>query len=145
LRAPRAWDARAINESVVTSQRRRAVSWEYRLSPDADSIGKARRHVRYALEPYADAETLDNLELVVSELVTNAVRHGPGDVITLRLVTDSDGAIAGDVADGGRGQVAIREREPYTEGGLGLPIVDALTSEWGVHPGSTHVWFRFSA
>ena len=33
--------------------------------------------------------------------------------------------------------------DPNEPGGLGLPLVDYLTSNWGVYPGSTHVWFRF--
>src|SRR4051794_29141651 len=122
------------------------VSWEYRLLSCADSIGEARRHVRTALDPHTDEETLDNLELVVSELVTNAVRHGPGKPITLRLVAEVGGAISGAVEDRGRGVVAIRdEGDIRAEGGLGLVVVDRLTSEWGVHPDSTHVWFRFDA
>jgi anti-sigma regulatory factor (Ser/Thr protein kinase) len=145
LQAVREWDAPVINESVVICARRKAVSWEYRLAPNAESVGQARQHTRYALEPYADAETLDNIELVVSELVTNAVRHGPGEVITLRMVTGPDGCISGEVVDQGHGVVAIREQGLDTAGGLGLPIVDALASEWGVYPGSTHVWFRFDA
>jgi anti-sigma regulatory factor (Ser/Thr protein kinase) len=107
-------------------------------------VADARWHVRYALEPQTDPGTLADVELVVSELVTNAVRHGPGAVITLRLVTEPDGAISGEVVDQGDGVVAIRSHEAgQTEGGMGLPIIDALTDAWGVYPGSTHVWFRF--
>jgi hypothetical protein len=42
--------------------------------------------------------------------------------------------------------VAIREPDLQTgAGGLGLSLVEFLTSAWGVHPDSTHVWFRFDA
>ena len=120
------------------------ITWEYRLLPHAASVSDARWHVRYALESQTDPDTLGDIELVVSELVTNAVRHGPGAVITLRLVTEADGAVSGEVVDQGDGVVSIRKQElGQTEGGLGLPIVDTLTSSWGVYPGSTHVWFRF--
>jgi anti-sigma regulatory factor (Ser/Thr protein kinase) len=146
LRRSPEWNAPFVAaRDVAISPRRRAVSWEYRLASNVDSIRHARRHARYALEPYAEAETLDRIELVVSELVTNAVRHGPGELITLRLVTGPDGDIAGEVVDQGDGVVAIREQELGAVGGLGLPIVDALTDSWGVYPGSTHVWFRFDA
>jgi anti-sigma regulatory factor (Ser/Thr protein kinase) len=135
-----------FREHVAISPRQRRVTWEYRLAPRAESIGDARRHARYALESYTDVETLGDVELVVSELVTNAVRHGPGEVITVRLVTDPDGAISGEVEDQGDGVVAIHEQTlEGGVGGLGLPLVDALTSTWGVYPGSTHVWFRFEA
>jgi anti-sigma regulatory factor (Ser/Thr protein kinase) len=124
----------------------RTVTWEYRLSPHLDSIAKARRHVRHALDPHTGEDTLSCVELVVSELVTNSVCHGPGAPITLRLVSEADGGIAGEVEDHGDGMVAIRELDLETgTGGLGLPVVDRLTSAWGVHPDSTHVWFRFDA
>lgn len=122
------------------------IIWEYKLLPHAASVADARWHVRYALESQTDPETLSDIELVVSELVTNAVRHGPGAVITLRLVIEANGAVSGEVVDEGDGVIAIRRHElGEAEGGLGLPIVDTLTSSWGVRPGSTHVWFRFEA
>ena len=102
--------------------------------------------MRSALDPHTDVETLSCVELVVSELVTNSVRHGPGAPITLRLVSEPDGRIGGEVEDHGDGVVAIREPDFETgTGGLGLGVVDLLTSAWGVHPDSTHVWFRFDA
>jgi two-component sensor histidine kinase len=141
LRTSQWWNAcRVTRGTVPISARRKTVTWEYRLSPHARSVGEARRHVRYALGPYGDPETLDRIQLVVSELVTNAVKHGPGKPITLRLVSEPDGGIWGEVVDHGNGAVAIREQEI---GGLGLPIVDALTTAWGVCAGSTRVWFRF--
>jgi anti-sigma regulatory factor (Ser/Thr protein kinase) len=104
----------------------------------------ARRHVRETLDGRADAKTVSQVELVVSELVTNAVRHGPNDKpVTFRLAIE-DGVIAGEVEDQGDGAIEIRRSDPGTVvGGLGLPIVDTLTSDWGVYPGSTHVWFKF--
>jgi len=120
--------------------------WEYTLSSRADSVPEARALVRDALAPFADPETLGDIELVVSELVTNSVVHGPGIPITLRLVTTDNGDIAGEVVDRGRGLVAIREHDPEkTVGGLGLPLVESLASEWGVYAETTHVWFRFAA
>lgn len=120
--------------------------WEYTLSSQADSVTEARALVRDALAPFADPDTIGEIELVVSELVTNSVVHGPGEPITLRLVTTADGDIAGEVEDRGNGLVAIRDHDPEkTIGGWGLPLVDSLASEWGVHPDTTHVWFRFAA
>ena len=133
-----------FRETATLVPRQHRISWEYRLASQADSIANARQHVRYALKSHTDPDTLERIELVVSELVTNAVRHGPGGVITLRLVKTPDDGIWGEVVDQGDGVVAIRDRDLDTVGGLGLPIVDALTSEWGVTPGSTHVWFRFT-
>ena len=120
------------------------MTWEFRLTPDPDSVSEARAHVRETLFAHTDTDTLMSAELVVSELVTNSIRYGPGEPIVLRLAVDADGDVAGEVEDQGHGTVAIREQNLETAiGGMGLPIVDALTSAWGVYPGSTQVWFRF--
>jgi len=133
LRAVVPWDAGAM------------FTEEYRLIPHADSVADARWHVRKALGSQTDPGTLGDVELVVSELVTNALRHGPGKLITLRLAA-GDGSICGEVVDNGQGVVAMSDegRGP-ADGGMGLRIVDELTSEWGVRPGPTQVWFRFDA
>lgn len=147
VRATRRCDARlVITEHVAIRTRQRAVSWEYLLPPHPSSIAEARRHVRYALDEHATPDTVDRVELVVSELVTNAVRHGPGELISLRLVVEPDGGVRGEVVDQGDGHVAIRDQDvDGREGGRGLLIVDRLTTGWGVSPGSTHVWFELNA
>jgi anti-sigma regulatory factor (Ser/Thr protein kinase) len=117
--------------------------WEFEFVPEPDSVAEAREHVRESLCNITDADTLESVELVVSELVTNAVRHGPGEPITLRLAADGSGGVAGEIEDHGDGVIAIRKQDVGTAvGGLGLRLVDELTSAWGVNPGSTHVWFR---
>jgi anti-sigma regulatory factor (Ser/Thr protein kinase) len=118
---------------------------QFELAADVDAIGEARAHVRESLTSVLDADTLACAELVVSELVTNAIRYGPGKPIYLRLTTDEASArVVGEVQDQGDGVVAIRQQDvDPPAGGLGLTIVEQLTSAWGVYPGSTHVWFRF--
>jgi anti-sigma regulatory factor (Ser/Thr protein kinase) len=119
------------------------VTCEYTLSPIADSIAEARQYVREALGADADPDTLGVAELVVSELITNSVIHGPEAPITLRLSVDGKGGVTGEVADHGGGATAIRMRDDSpTVGGLGLIVVDRLASAWGVHPDGAHVWFR---
>ena len=115
---------------------------KYMLPPDVDSIGAARRHVREMLGPRTDADTLSRAELIVSELITNSVRHGPPQPITLRLSVNEDGGVGGEIADQGNAVVAIREQRRGGVGGLGLVVVDQVSSAWGVHSGSTQVWFR---
>jgi anti-sigma regulatory factor (Ser/Thr protein kinase) len=122
------------------------LTWEYIFESDLDSIAQARGHVREALVEHTDEATLGHVELVVSELVTNSVRHGPGRPITLKLAASEAGDIAGEVHDDGEGVVALRSADDMPAvGGLGLLLVDSLASDWGVHPGSTNVWFRFEA
>ncbi len=79
---------------------------------------------------------------VVTELVNNSVKHGPGKPITLTVSQGTD-SIRGEVADQGNPAVAIPQIKKATESDRsGLALVDKLTSEWAVYEGSTHVWFE---
>lgn len=91
-----------------------------------------------------DAEK--TLELLISELVSNAVRHGgasDGELIELELRA-IEGGVEVAVSDPGPG-FSFHERErPIDEpGGWGLVLVDQMTERWGVvHDGRTRVWFE---
>ena len=84
-----------------------------------------------------------DLALVVTELVTNAVGHGRGATsLSLRIRGDR---LYGEVVDEGGGfERELRERGPDDLGGRGLLIVDALCSRWGIHGGTTHIWFELA-
>jgi len=71
-----------------------------------------------------------DVELVVSELVTNAVVHGTG-LITLR-VRVIDGFVSVGVQDGGRDVPHIDSADPSREGGRGMAVIAGLVSDWGV-------------
>jgi two-component sensor histidine kinase len=116
----------------------------YELEPGPTAPAAARHAVSRDLEELTDSETLSSLELVVSELVTNSVVHGPGKPIRLTVEVDPNGRVRGEVKDEGDGVVEIREASDGP-GGRGLRIVEALTNRWGVYEGSTHVWFELSA
>jgi anti-sigma regulatory factor (Ser/Thr protein kinase) len=114
------------------------------LPPDGASAGSARRVVREVLSVwgYTDEEWLYQVVLVVSELVSNALRHG-GGCIGLDIQAHENGAVIG-VADG---SPEFRHRpQALGEGsnGRGLFIVEALTAAWGVSPhhGGKRVWVR---
>jgi signal transduction histidine kinase len=87
----------------------------------------------------------DDARLIVSELVSNAVRHGQGD-ITLLLSRTDDGALSGTVLDDGEG-FRPRAGRPtgMDHGGWGLPIVDSLSEKWGIDNGAGRVWFQMAA
>jgi anti-sigma regulatory factor (Ser/Thr protein kinase) len=110
------------------------------LARDARAPGHARGLV--AVFP-ADLEQDRRADavLAVSELVSNAVKHGRGE-IALRVVADT-GRLRVEVADEGRGRIAFREAtvDPL-EGGFGLRVVEAVTDRWGVEPGRPCVWFE---
>lgn len=121
------------------------LEFRYELESTPQAPSAARRAIDRELRDEVDGETLDSLMLVVSELVTNSVSHGPGKPISLEVEVDREGAIRGEVEDQGEGVVEIR-REANHAGfnGRGLRIVDALTDSWGVYEGSTHVWFELA-
>jgi anti-sigma regulatory factor (Ser/Thr protein kinase) len=86
-----------------------------------------------------------DLITVVTELVNNAVAHGPGKPITVMLVVGGE-VIRGEVVDQGNPAGAIPEIKRATEAGPhGLELVDKLTSRWAVYESSTHVWFELPA
>jgi anti-sigma regulatory factor (Ser/Thr protein kinase) len=78
--------------------------------------------------------------LLVSELVTNALRHGLGDIVTRGALVNGELRIA--VTDSGTGLPDLRPVDPGRVGGVGLRIVDRLADDWGVapFPGGKTVW-----
>ncbi|WP_256255799.1 ATP-binding protein [Streptomyces sp. MUSC 14] len=77
--------------------------------------------------------------LAVSELVTNAVRHGQGCSVGLRVMS-SEGELRIEVTDGNPTAAQLRESGETAENGRGLLLVAALAKEWGVSPDGTMTW-----
>ncbi|MFE4967044.1 SpoIIE family protein phosphatase [Streptomyces sp. NPDC056660] len=75
-------------------------------------------------------ETRDNVLLLASELVTNAVRFATGPV-TVRLIRAGPGLLC-EVGDTGNGRPRLRRGGLYDDGGRGLYVVHRLTTRWGV-------------
>jgi serine/threonine-protein kinase RsbW len=86
-------------------------------------------------------ERRDDLNLLVSELVNNAVVHGKG-----RIEVDlerRDSAVWAQVSDEGPGfQAAPQAVEHPRSGGWGLQLLEALAERWGMAESSTKVWFE---
>jgi anti-sigma regulatory factor (Ser/Thr protein kinase) len=113
------------------------------LSPERGAGLKAREAVRQRFGALPESTRTD-LVAVVTELVNNAVEHGPARPITLTLLVGSE-SIRGEIADQGNPSASIPQIKDATEGergGRGLTLVDKLTSAWAVYEGSTHVWFE---
>lgn len=90
-----------------------------------------------------DPSLVPDVKLLVSELITNSVKYGGDGEVTLQLESRHPEHIRVEVVDQGSGFVPIARNRPATEaGGWGLHLVETLADRWGVHEGSTHVWFE---
>lgn len=133
--------------SRVQGTDRSMSSTEVRLSltNGPDAVAAARRGLD-GLEPEVGAQCLNDMRLLVSELVTNSVRHArdaQGDELEL-AVNVSDETIHVCVTDRGPGfEAAPRAPDDDPGSGWGLFLVEQLSDRWGVElNGSTRVWFE---
>jgi anti-sigma regulatory factor (Ser/Thr protein kinase) len=111
------------------------------LSGGLRSPGTARTLIREALTGCSE-DRIATAQLLVSELVTNAVLHArPPFVLGIQLNGDQTGVV---VTDGSSAHPLARPIHDDTADGRGLPLVEALSSSWGWHiagPGKS-VWFE---
>jgi anti-sigma regulatory factor (Ser/Thr protein kinase) len=86
----------------------------------------------------------DDAELLVTEVVTNAVLHGAGESIQMQLELIGNGGLRCVVVDDGDGFDPPARPQPHEDamGGYGLMLLDRLSDAWGVRSGSTQVWFE---
>ncbi|KAF4410722.1 ATP-binding SpoIIE family protein phosphatase, partial [Streptomyces lycii] len=113
------------------------------LEPTEQAPGKARRLARRALERWGMEELSDSVELLVSEVVTNAVRYAERPV-TLRLLRTD--VLRCEVGDDVPQLPRLRQARPSDEGGRGLYLVNRLARRWGATRLSTGkvVWFELA-
>jgi hypothetical protein len=107
-----------------------------------ESVSEARHHLRQVLKAQP-RDVVDVAELLTSELVTNAIRHGASG-FELRIGVDKN--IRVEVRDEGVGRPSVFSAAPQDPSGRGLGIVEALSIAWGVIPaadGKT-VWYELS-
>ncbi|KOV69599.1 hypothetical protein ADL00_11445 [Streptomyces sp. AS58] len=105
----------------------RMSTWD--LPSDPAVVATARSLVQRQLEVWGLEETAFVTELVVSELVTNAIRHAEGPV-RLRVIRDQDALIC-EVSDASTTAPHLRHARSGDEGGRGLFLVAQLTRRWG--------------
>jgi serine phosphatase RsbU (regulator of sigma subunit)/anti-sigma regulatory factor (Ser/Thr protein kinase) len=104
-------------------------SW--RLPALPSTVREARVKVRETLERWDCEELTFSTELVVSELVTNALRYASGD-IGLRLLRDR--SLVCEVSDDSDALPRARQAAHDDEGGRGLHVVHRLAKRWGARP-----------
>lgn len=131
-----------------TDARRRSVNLlviesKTTLFPFPASVGAARRFVRDVLTTrQVGDEVVDTVELLTSEVVTNAIVHaGSGPQLVVQLTRERVRVEVHDRAS----SVPLRlMTDPFSPGGRGMAIVEELSREWGVEhlPDGKRVWFE---
>ncbi|MER6565420.1 SpoIIE family protein phosphatase [Streptomyces sp. NPDC001093] len=104
----------------------RIAAWD--LPSDPAAVADARAHVLARLDAWELDEVAFTAELVVSELVTNAIRYGQPP-IQLRLIREA--ALICEVSDGSGTAPHLRRARTFDEGGRGLLLVAQLARRWG--------------
>ncbi|MFF0387340.1 SpoIIE family protein phosphatase [Kitasatospora sp. NPDC004615] len=122
---------RALHEQDVAG-------WELRRDPS--EVARARKLATTTLTDWGHEEAAFVTELVVSELVTNAVRYGLPP-IGLRLIRDG-GTLICEVSDASSTAPHLRRARTYDEGGRGLLLVAQLCRNWGTRhtPRGKTIW-----
>jgi anti-sigma regulatory factor (Ser/Thr protein kinase) len=121
--------------------------FERRIGGGMRAPSQARQAVRETLGGAVSDRTLEDVELLVSELATNSVRHaGCGELDELAMDAQvREDRVLVRVYDGGKGfeAAAPRKAEPEQAGGYGLVLLNHLADAWGVLRGDRFcVWFE---
>ena len=139
----------AGQDSVLLAQPRQGsgmrnqIEVEFEAGPTAAA---SARNALMALEGRVEHDLLGDLRLLVSELVTNSVRHSgvrPTDRVHM-VVRVTASTVRVEVADSGSGfEPKPRDADRTRPGGWGLYLVDELADRWGVGRNHlTRVWFE---
>ncbi|MET8573253.1 SpoIIE family protein phosphatase [Streptomyces sp. NPDC005012] len=123
---PRAEDVALLLARVDRVPPTRTAHWE--LSAEPGEVNHARALASAQLTAWGLEELVFSTELVVSELVTNALRHAGGP-IGLRLIKDE--RLICEVSDPSQSQPHLRRARASDEGGRGLFLVAQMTDRWG--------------
>jgi anti-sigma regulatory factor (Ser/Thr protein kinase) len=139
-------DETVLAQPAAGSGARNQIAVEFEAGPSAAA---AARNALLALEGRVDEHLLGDVRLLVSELVTNSVRHSsvrPDDCVHMNVSVSEDG-LRVEVADPGCGfEFKPRDADRTRPGGWGLVLVDQLADRWGVvRDHFTRVWFELDA
>ncbi|GAA2132411.1 ATP-binding SpoIIE family protein phosphatase [Actinomadura napierensis] len=113
--------------------------WE--LEPEPSMVPQIRAQVAFKLAEWRLDAVGDTVQLLVSELVTNALLHGAGSIV-LRLIRGD--ALLCEVYDDGQDMPHLCHADATAESGRGLQLVSHLAARWGTHrtDGGKVVWFE---
>lgn len=119
-------------------------SWSTDVPCDVRAVSSVRRDVRKALADWGHGHAIDDITLIISELISNAVVHGaPAISLTLQV---SGHVLLGEVVDHGPEFPHLVVADDVAEHGRGLAMVRALTCSLGwsrTADGAKSVWFGY--
>jgi serine phosphatase RsbU (regulator of sigma subunit)/anti-sigma regulatory factor (Ser/Thr protein kinase) len=111
-----------------------------KLEPELHSVRHARALIRDPLKRWGLEDLIDSSELLVSELVTNAIRYANGEIL-LRLILEPE-SLTVEVHDSSPALPRVLQADKDAENGRGLHVVSLMASRWGVRrtAGGKVVW-----
>ncbi len=112
----------------------------FQLEPELSAVRHARSLIRDPLKRWGLEDLIDSSELLVSELVTNAIKYANGEVM-LRLILEPDTLVC-EVHDSSPALPRVLQVDKDAENGRGLHVVSQMASRWGVRrtAGGKVVW-----
>jgi serine phosphatase RsbU (regulator of sigma subunit)/anti-sigma regulatory factor (Ser/Thr protein kinase) len=112
----------------------------FRFEPEFSTVRHARSLIRDPLKRWGLEDLIDSSELLVSELVTNAIRYANGEIL-LRLILEPD-CLTCEVHDASPALPRVLQADKDAENGRGLHVVSLMASKWGVRrtAGGKVVW-----
>lgn len=131
---------------------------EWTIPAQGEAVADARYNVRKTLADWGCEDLSDDIVLVVSELVTNAIRYGKPDIVLTLCCRDD--RVGGQVTNGGDAWPRLEAAaaavlwpdagaasDVDAESGRGLNLVAAYTWRWGVRPAHSGpgsvAWFAY--
>lgn len=133
--------------SHTGARRALEVSIERRPDPDSGALSEAdalwprrlRRIARASLSHWGRPDLIETVDLLLTELATNALRHGSGLDVGVRI-SMQDVHIKIEVNDGSPVRPVLRNAKHDDEGGRGLFLVESLAKAWGVSDDGSTTW-----
>jgi anti-sigma regulatory factor (Ser/Thr protein kinase) len=126
-------------------------AWSTEIAGGVEAAWTARELLTDRLGDTTRHDTMHDLHLLTTELVTNAVLHaGAGETDRIGLgVASEPNRVRVTVTDSGAdGTPEVQELNPEVPGGMGLFLVEQISSSWGVErtpAGGNSVWFELAA